>query len=199
MTAATPPDPDTSWVLAEFRARGVVHSGHFALSSGRHSDTYLQCALALQDPAFAQRIGGALAARAADSRGFDTVASPALGGVLAGFVVAAATGSRFVFTERQDGRMRLRRGQRVTTGERILLVEDVLTTGGSAQEAEAVLTADGANVAAFAAIVDRSTPAHPLPFAATSLLRLDPQTWDAGACPLCARGEALDQPGSRGG
>lgn len=181
----------------EFRARKVHRTGHFQLSSGRHSDTYLQCALALQDPPFAVRLGHELADRLPSGLAIDVVASPALGGILAGFVVAQALGRRFVFTERKDGAMELRRGQVVAGGDRVLVVEDVLTTGGSAREAAAVIEAAGGTVAGYAAIVDRSTADHPLPFDATALLRIDARTWDADVCPLCADGVPIDRPGSR--
>lgn len=185
--------------LGKELAGRVTTRGHFRLSSGRHADTYLQCARALGDPAFALRLGDALAGQVRERVGgrIDAVASPAIGGVLAGFVVAAAVERRFLFTERRDGRMALRRGQAVTPGERVVMVEDVLTTGGSAREAADVLTFRGAEIVAYAALVDRSTAAHPLPFDAVALLRVQPATWDAAACPLCAAGQPVDRPGSR--
>lgn len=186
----------TDEILDELRRRQVYQQGHFRLSSGLHSDTYLQCALALEDPRFAAVVGRRLAAAVGGGR-FSLVASPAVGGLLAGFVVAQAAGTRFVFTERVDGGMRLRRGQAVAPGERILLVEDVLTTGGSAAEAAAVLEAEGGVVVAYAAIVDRSSAERPLPFDATALVRLEPLTWPPDSCPLCDEGVAVDSPGSR--
>ncbi len=183
-------------LLDEFRARGVYTTGHFQLSSGLHSDTYLQCALALQDPTFALQLGRRIADEL-NADAIDVVAAPAIGGLLAGFAVAAALGKRFVFTERKDGAMTLRRGQAVGDGERLLVVEDVLTTGGSAREAADVLEAAGGRVVAYAAIVDRSTEDHPLPFEATALIRVEPQTWAPDACPRCAEGAAIDSPGSR--
>lgn len=184
--------------LEAFRDRGVYRTGHFKLSSGRHSDTYLQCALATQDPGFAHQLGEDLAGRVRDAGiDADLVGSPAIGGILAGFVVATALDLRFVFTERRSGEMTLRRGQHVEPGQRVLIVEDVLTTGGSAREAAEVLEARGAAIAGYAALVDRSTPDHPLPFEAVSLVRVEPQTWDESDCPLCADGAELDSPGSR--
>ena len=182
-------------VAGEFRQRDVHRSGHFRLSSGKHSDTYLQCALALQDPGFAVALGEALADRLRSEQpdlAVDVVASPALGGVLAGFVVARALGARFVFTERHEGQMTLRRGQHVATSERVLVVEDVVTTGGSAQEAADVVEAEGGVIVGYAAIVDRSES-----FPVTALLRVEAQTWDPEECPLCAEGDPLDHPGSR--
>lgn len=184
--------------LEALRERGVYRTGHFKLSSGRHSDTYLQCALATQDPAFAHQLGEDLADGVREAGiDADVVGSPAIGGILAGFVVATALDRRFVFTERRSGEMVLRRGQQVDPGERVLIVEDVLTTGGSAQEAAEALEARGAEVAGYAALVDRSTSDHPLPFDAVALVRVEPRTWDEADCPLCADGTELDSPGSR--
>lgn len=183
-------------LVAELRSRDVYRTGHFQLSSGLHSDTYLQCALALQDPPFALRLGRLVAAAVA-AEAFDVVVSPALGGVLIGFAVACAAEVRFVFTERHEGGMTLRRGQWLDPGERALVVEDVLTTGGSAREAGEVVAASGAVVVGYAAVVDRSTAARPLPFDATALVRVEPRTWAPEDCPLCAAGAAVDSPGSR--
>jgi orotate phosphoribosyltransferase len=184
----------TDW-LEQFRERGVHQAGHFQLSSGLHSDTYLQCARALMDPAFADELGWALAG--AIDVDVDVVVSPAIGGVLAGFVVARALHVPFVFTERKDGVMTLRRGQSIEPGARVAIVEDVLTTGGSAREAADVIEAAGGVVVAWAALVDRSTEDQPLPFEATSLIRVTPQVWDPSECPLCADGVPIVSPGSR--
>lgn len=179
---------------------GVLRRGHFRLSSGMHSDTYLQCALALQHPRVALELGQALADRL-PAEHIDVVVSPALGGVLAGFVVAAALDARFVFTERTaDRSMVLRRGQHITAGERVLVVEDVVTTGGSAREAARVAEAAGATVVGLAALVDRSValPPEQRPTSSpTSLLQVTARAWQPSDCPACARGAALDSPGSR--
>jgi orotate phosphoribosyltransferase len=193
----TPGTPPVEQLFADL---GVLRTGHFKLSSGKHSDTYLQCALALQQPDVALDLGRRLAALVAD-REPDVVVSPALGGVLAGFVVAAALGCRFAFTERAaDRSMSLRRGQHVAPGERVVVVEDVVTTGGSAREAADVVTAHGGQVVGYATLVDRSAglPAEQRPTAPpAALLRLTPATWDPDACPRCAAGDPLDAPGSR--
>lgn len=184
----------------------VLRRGHFTLSSGKHSDTYLQCQLALQRPEVALELGRALAERlrAEGVDDVDVVASPALGGILAGFAVAAALGVRFVFSERKggaDGRaMVFRRGQGVAEGERVLVVEDVVTTGGSAMEVVALCEDAGAKVVGTAALVDRSAglPAHERPrIPPVALLTVAAQAWDPEACPRCAAGEAVDSPGSR--
>lgn len=187
-------------VAALFDEFDAVRHGHFRLTSGKHSDIYVQCALALQEPATASRLGQALAERLPE-RDVDVVASPALGGVLAGFVVAAALGVRFVFTERgPDRTMALRRGQHIAAGQRVLVVEDVVTTGGSALECAALCEEVGGKVVGIAALVDRSAaeaverrPTSP----PTALLHVDARTWDAQDCPLCRDGVPLDTPGSR--
>ncbi|MDP8977306.1 MAG: orotate phosphoribosyltransferase [Actinomycetota bacterium] len=187
-------------VAGRFERLGVLRRGHFRLSSGRHSDTYLQCALALQHPHVALELGEALAERVRD-RAPDVVASPAVGGILAGFAVAAALGRRFVFAERAGGPgMALRRGQAVARGERVLVVEDVVTTGGSAREVAALCAGRGAAVVGIAALVDRSgglpdheRPAQPV----TALLAVAAGAWAPSQCPLCARGLPVESPGSR--
>jgi orotate phosphoribosyltransferase len=176
-----------------FERYGVLHSGHFRLSSGRHSDTYLQCARILEHPRITISLGDALAARYPD--GADVVVSPAMGGILIGNAVAYALGSRFLFTERVEGTMTLRRGQSITPGERAVVVEDVITTGGSAAEVLALVEASGGKIAGVASLVDRAETRPS--FHLESLLRVQATSWDPGDCPLCARGEPLRTPGSR--
>jgi orotate phosphoribosyltransferase len=176
-----------------FQRYGVLQRGHFKLSSGRHSDTYLQCARILEHPRVAASLGEALAKRYPD--GADVVVSPALGGILIGYAVAHAIGCRFLFTERVDGAMELRRGQGVEAGDRALVVEDVITTGGSAAEVVALCDAAGATIVGVASLVDRAETRPP--FHLESLLRVEATTWDPADCPLCARGEPLHTPGSR--
>jgi orotate phosphoribosyltransferase len=203
-------DVPGSDVRAVFRDLDVLKRGHFQLSSGRHSDTYLQCALALQHPRTALSLGRALAERtlAAGYRP-DVVASPALGGLLAGFAVAAALDRRFIYAERaaggsEAGHMTLRRGQRLKPGEHVVIVEDVVTTGGSAREVAELARRAGATVDAVAALVDRSSAgteaaaAPQVPGAALlALLRVQAATWQAEDCPLCAQDLPVQHPGSR--
>lgn len=184
---------------------GVLRTGHFRLSSGKHTDTYLQWALALQKPAVALSLGRALGAKAVEHRAgaapIDVVASPALGGVLAGFAVAVALDRRFVFAERgADRSFALRRGQAVGPGERVLVVEDAVTTGGSALEVARLLEASGAELAGIACLVDRSggLPADERPDPRPiSLYAIAPKAWEPEQCPLCAAGASLESPGSR--
>lgn len=186
-------------LTGRFRELGVLQHGHFRLSSGAHSDTYLQLARALQHPAVALELGRELAART-EGRAPQVVASPALGGVLAGFVVAAALDVRFVFAERgADGALEFRRGQGPERGERVLVVEDVVTTGGSAASVASLAAERGAEVVGVAAIVDRSGGQLTDIDAPVALLTIDAATWPPETCPHCARGEPIDAPGSRMG
>lgn len=181
---------------------GAYTSGHFELSSGRHSPAYVQCALLLQDPERARRVGRALARRLASLRP-ETVVSPALGGVIIGHEVAAALGVPFRFTERKDGEMTLRRGFAFRPGERAVIVEDVVTTGKSTREAAAVAQAAGAKVLAVGSIVDRtgqsSSGDEPFDVPFFHLMELDLPTWPADECPLCREGGKPTKPGSRPG
>jgi len=171
----------------------AVRRGHFRLSSGKHSDTYVQCALVLQHPREAERLADLLAKRF-EGVEVDTVFSPALGGVIIGFMVARALRCRFVFAERKEGRMEIRRGQELHAGERILLVEDVVTTGGSLDEIAALAEGMGARVVGRAALVLRG---ERVGREITALLELPLSTWEPQDCPLCRRGESLEAPGSR--
>lgn len=181
--------------------RGALLRGHFLLSSGRHSDTYLQCAVALQYPDTAARLAEILAGRVratvkAQPR---LVVSPALGGLIIGHETGRALGVRASFTERVDGRMELRRGFRIDPGERLLLVEDVVTTGLSSRETLAVLTALGGEPVAAACIANRSGLQELDGLPLVSALELDAPTWPAEECPLCAEGASKAiKPGSRG-
>jgi orotate phosphoribosyltransferase len=182
-------------VAALLRETGALLHGHFRLSSGLHSRDYVQCARLLQDPRVARTIGEALARKIALQP--SAVVSPALGGVIIGYTVAEALGVPFVFTERKDGAMTLRRGFRLSPGERVVIVEDVVTTGKSTRETADVVRAHGGEVAGFASILNRSGKANPFDAPYVSLLSLDLETYDEASCPLCAAGTPLDAPGSR--
>jgi orotate phosphoribosyltransferase len=180
----------------EFRQTGALLSGHFRLSSGLHSDRYLQCALLLQWPERAERAGRGLADLLSEF-GAAVVVSPALGGVVIGHEVGRALGVRAVFTERKDGHMSLRRGFRFVPGEAAAVVEDVFTTGRSTRETIAAVEAAGARVVAAGSIVDRGLPPGALAVPTRSLLRIDVPAWPSERCPLCAEGYPVDAPGSR--
>lgn len=186
----------TSSIIDHFKTSGALLEGHFILSSGLHSPQYLQCALALQDPAEAAKYGSAIAASFSDEN-ISLVASPAIGGLVIGFTVAQALGVRFVWTERQNGEMTLRRGFSVSEGDRILVVEDVITTGGSTRECIAALEQHGAEVIAAASIIDRSNGAADVGVPRISLATLDVPSYATDACPMCASGIEAVKPGSR--
>ena len=182
--------------LEQFRNTGALLEGHFILSSGLHSSKYLQCALALQQPEDAKRFGELIAERFRDAE-IDCVASPAIGGLVIGFAVAAALSVRFLWTERQGGIMTLRRGFSMRPGEKILVVEDVITTGGSTRECIAALEDNGGEVVAAASIVDRSNGAADVGVPRISLIQMDVPTFDPKDCPMCAEGGEAYKPGSR--
>jgi orotate phosphoribosyltransferase len=183
-------------LLNLFRRSGALLEGHFRLSSGLHSPGYLQSALVLQDPAHADALGRAIADRTRDL-GATVVLSPALGGVIIGQEVGRALGIRAIFAERQDGALVLRRGFMLADNDRVLVVEDVLTTGGSTRETIQVAQAAGAHVVGVASIVDRSGGTVRFEVPLTSLLDISLPTYEPGVCPLCAQGVAVVKPGSR--
>ncbi|HYJ91849.1 MAG TPA: orotate phosphoribosyltransferase [Pyrinomonadaceae bacterium] len=183
-------------VLEHFHSSGALLEGHFLLSSGLHSSQYLQCALALQYTADAGNFGHEIARRFF-STDIDTVASPAIGGLILGYSVAAALNIRFIWTERENGVMTLRRGFTVRPGEKVLVVEDVITTGGSTRECISVLEALGANIVGAASIIDRSNGKADVGVPRFSLATLDVPTFPAENCPLCANGQTATKPGSR--
>ncbi len=183
-------------VLDTFRRLGALLDGHFRLTSGLHSPGYLQCALVLQHPREAEACGAALAERLR-GQAPQAVVSPAIGGIVIGQEVARALGVRAIFAERQDGRLALRRGFSLQPGEKVLVVEDVVTTGGSTRETIEVARAQGAQVTGAAAIIDRSGGQQNLdvPFSALATIALP--TYQPEACPLCAQGTPAIKPGSR--
>lgn len=187
---------DQSSVLSLFRQYGALLEGHFRLSSGLHSAGYLQSALVLQHPDQAAALGRALAALIA-GRTPTVVLSPALGGLIIGHEVARALGVRAIFAERQDGQMTLRRGFSLEPGDRVAIVEDVVTTGKSTRETMAVV-AGGAQVVSAGALVDRSGGAADLGVPLHTLAALTLATYSPDTCPLCAAGQPVVKPGSRG-
>lgn len=183
-------------VLEHFKQTGALLEGHFILSSGLHSPSYLQCALALQRPSDASRFGEAIADKFRDA-GIETVASPAIGGLVIGFAVAAALGVGFLWAERQNGVMTLRRGFTLETDEKILVVEDVITTGGSTRECIAALEEAGGNVVAAASIIDRSGGKADVGVPRISLVEMEVPAYEPENCPMCVQGDEAYKPGSR--
>lgn len=187
---------DAAAVLDRFRQSGALLEGHFRLSSGLHSGKYLQSALVLQFPEMAAELGAALAARTKHLQP-TVVLSPALGGIVIGQEVGRALGVRAIFAERQEGALMLRRGFTLSPADRVLIVEDVITTGGSTRETIAVALAAGAAVAGAASIIDRGSDPGRLDVPLFALVELDVPAHAPDACPLCAAGTPVVKPGSR--
>jgi orotate phosphoribosyltransferase len=188
---------DQNEVMKLFEATGALMRGHFVLTSGLHSPNYLQCALVLQHTQHAETLGRSIAGGYGDRR-ISSVVAPAIGGIVIGHEVARALGARSLFAERDaDGEMTLRRGFTLGEDERVLVVEDVITTGGSTRETiEAVINAGGKVVAA-ASIIDRSGGTADVGVPRSALATLKVETYDPNSCPLCAEGSVAVKPGSR--
>lgn len=182
-------------VLTALKDASAILHGHFQLTSGRHSDTYVQCARVLEDPVLTTSLAAAMAESVGD-RDIDIVAAPAVGGIIIGFAVAQALGVKFIFSERVDGVMTFRRSFHIEPGSRVLVVEDVVTTGGSVAEVVELVRAAGGEIVAVTSIIDRGgrkvfdTEFRPL-------LRLEVESTEPDACPQCAAGTPIDSPGSR--
>jgi orotate phosphoribosyltransferase len=192
--------PQAESVLELFRSRHAYLQGHFRLTSGMHSPAYLQCALVLQFPDAAGELGRMLAAAVRNLAGerIGVVASPALGGVIIGHEVARGLETRCIFTERDPtGKMTLRRGFAVTPGETAVVIEDVVTTGGSTREVVDLLKAAGARVVAAGSIIDRSGGSADVGTPRVALATLKVEAYPPEFCPLCAQGLPVVKPGSR--
>lgn len=184
-------------VLDIYKKTGALLSGHFLLSSGLHSEQYLQSALVLQQPEIATKLCAALAEHFTDAK-IDVVIAPALGGVFVSHETARALGVRAIFAERVDGELTLRRGFTIIPGERVLVVEDVITTGKSTKETIKVVKRAGGIVVAAASLVDRSGGKADIGVPYRSLVTLDVPTYKAETCPQCKGGSKPVKPGSRG-
>ena len=185
-------------VLNIFKKSDALLEGHFLLTSGLHSDRYLQCALVLQNPAQALDLGAALAEKLLALSGKpDFVIAPAIGGILVAHEVARAVGVRAIFAERQDGALKLRRGFQISPGEKAWVVEDVVTTGGSTKETMYVVTQASGVVLAAGSLIDRSGGRADLGVPRTALATLNVPTFTEEECPLCKAGSKAVKPGSR--
>lgn len=181
-------------VIDELKQSEALLEGHFLLSSGRHSNRYCQCAKLLQYPERAERV---LATVVEQLKGkeIDMVVGPAMGGIIVAYELGRQLGVPAIFTEREDGKMTLRRGFEVKPGQKLLITEDVVTTGKSSMETIEVLKSYGAEVIGIACIVDRSAQAIPSPV--YGAVKLDIESWEADNCPLCKQGLPYVKPGSR--
>lgn len=183
-------------VIERFKQTEAFLEGHFILSSGLHSPNYLQCALALKHPTNAAAFGEAIAEHFKDAE-IETVASPAIGGLIIGYEVARALRVNFIWTERENSQMTLRRGFTVKPNEKILVVEDVVTTGGSTRETIEALENGGAKVVGAASIIDRSGGGADVGVPRVALATLTVPTYEPSICPLCVGGSVAVKPGSR--
>jgi len=183
-------------ILKALQDTQAVRKGHFQLASGRHSDTYIQCARVLEHPRLTNQLAAEAVARLPKDMRIDMVISPAIGGILFGFAVATALDTPFLFTERKEGIMMLRRSFVIPEGAQLLVAEDVVTTGGSVKEVCDLVEASNAYVSGVISLIDRGgTPAFSAPF--FPLLRLDTPSWAPEECTLCMQGKAIDAPGTR--
>lgn len=183
-------------ILDALQRSNAIRTGHFVLTSGRHSDTYVQCARILEDPALTIELARTAVGRLPADLQVDLVAAPAVGGLIIGFAVAQAMGLKFIFSEREQGEMVLRRSFEIPSGARVLVVEDVVTTGGSVAEVMELVQSAGAEVAGVVSLIDRGgRKAFDAPY--WPLLRLEVESWEAASCRLCADGVEVYSPGSR--
>lgn len=186
----------TEEILSVFRETGVMLEGHFLLTSGRHSDRYMQCARLFEHPRHSELLCAELARRF-DGEKIDLVIGPALGGIIMSYEVSRALNARNIFAERQDGVMTIRRGFSVKEGERVLVVEDVVTTGGSVREVLALLEAEKADIVGVGVIVDRSAGKVDFGYRLESLVSMEVTSYPPDECPICKTGLPLVKPGSR--
>jgi orotate phosphoribosyltransferase len=189
----------SSGIIAMMKESGALMSGHFELASGLHSREYIQCALLLEDPSRAEKVGaqlGELLKASLEGLRAQVVISPAVGGLIIGHEVARALGTRCIFAERVSGRMALRRGFTINAGEEAVVVEDVFTTGGSVKEVIDVVARAGGHVVAVGSVVDRSVDVD-FGVPAVSLVRARIENFDPAACPMCGDGIEVVKPGTK--
>ncbi len=182
-----------------FKESGAIFEGHFKLTSGLHSGVYMQCAKLLEYPDRADKLAKAAAgilSKDIDMGKVNTVISPAVGGILWGYMLAFRTGKRMIFTERVDGEMQLRRGFEMKQGEKVIVAEDVITTGGSVREVIKICEDSGAEVAGIISIVDRNSGVD-FGYPYYNMLKIDIEIYEPGQCPLCSDGQEIVYPGSR--
>lgn len=183
-------------IIEILKETGVLQDGHFLLSSGRHAGKYLQCAQVLQYPSYASELAEGIARLWSDQK-IDVVIGPAIGGIVVSYTVGQALGCRAIFAERREGRMTLRRNFKLNPAERVLIVEDVVTTGGSVQEVINLLEEERINVIGISSIIDRSGGKASFNYPFKPLLTLNIESYPADDCPLCKKGIPFTKPGSR--
>jgi len=188
---------NTKRIIEIFKETEVLLEGHFLLTSGRHSNQYMQCAKLLQYPNHTQEVVGELAKCYKDTK-VDYVIAPAVGGIIIGYELARQLGSKNLFAEREDGKMTIRRGFTLPKGSRVVVAEDVITTGGSVKEVIEIVREQGSEVIGVAVLVDRSNGTIDFDAKLDTVLTVEVQSWDQAECPLCKKGQVeLVKPGSR--
>jgi orotate phosphoribosyltransferase len=188
---------DSQEVLGMLKHVGALREGHFKFSSGLHSEVYIQCALLLKEPDLAEKVCAGIADHFR-SQGPELVVGPAIGGIIVAYEVARSLGVPGIFTEREQGELKLRRMFSIEPGTKVLVVEDVITTGGTSQEVVDLLEKLGAEVIGVGSIVDRSNGLATLSVPFHALLQIGMNNYDPEQCPLCRQGVPIDKPGSRG-
>lgn len=183
-------------IIKAFEDSGAILNGHFLLASGRHSDRYLQCALVTQQPALCEELVKGITTKLPQVK-IDVTIGPAMGGITLAYEAGRALGARAIFAEREEGVMTLRRGFSLKRGEKVVVLEDVVTTGGSAKEVADMAAAAGCEVIGIACLVDRSGGKANLGYPLYSVLSMEVASWPADGCPLCKAGSAPYKPGSR--
>ena len=183
-------------ILSVFKSTNALLNGHFLLTSGRHSDVYFQCAKVLQYPEYTEQLCNIIAGEFCD-REIDTVISPAIGGLVVGQEVARQLNKKFIFAERENKKLTLRRGFELNIGERVLICEDVVTTGGSVFEVIDIVKSNNAKVTGIGVIVDRSNGKVNFGYSQMSTIKLDVKSYLPNECPLCKEGLEIVKPGSR--
>lgn len=180
-----------------FRKSEALLEGHFVLTSGRHSDRYVQCAQVLQYPKYTSLLCEEIASRFKEEQ-IDLVIGPAMGGILVAYETSRHLGVKNLFAERENGKMTLRRRFTIQPGQKVLVVEDVVTTGGSVQEVIDLVTAQGAVVVGVGVLVDRSGGKVDFGVRKEAVITMEVPSWDPESCPLCKEGSTAVKPGSRG-
>ena len=183
-------------ILSIFKSTNALLNGHFLLTSGRHSDVYFQCAKVLQFPEYTEQLCTIIADEFCDKE-IDTVISPAIGGLVVGQEVARQLNKKFIFAERENNKLTLRRGFELNIGERVLICEDVVTTGGSVFEVIDIIKSNNAKVTGIGVIVDRSNGKVNFGYSQMSTIKLDVKSYLPNECPLCKEGLEIVKPGSR--
>ena len=187
---------DKKEIISLFKKTGVIEKGHFELSSGKHADTYLQCAKILQYPQYTKKLAKEIAKLWIDAD-IDLIVGPAIGGIVIAYAVGDIMNVRNIFSERKEGKMKFRRSLEVKEDEKVLIVEDVVTTGGSVKEVIELVEKSGAEIVGISALVDRSSGEAELNYPFKPLVKLNVEAFEVENCELCQKNVPINKPGSK--